>query len=95
MSQTQARDTRLDILRIRPEDMPDLSATSHTFWYDDPWVSNDLLVMLGFDLQPAERGLEPGTDADSGAPYWTFSPDYADRMQALMKVLRAKAVSGG
>ena len=26
--------------------MPELPASSHTFWYDDPWVTGDVLVTL-------------------------------------------------
>ena len=52
----------LDIIQIRPENMPDLPATSHTFWYDDPWVSNDMLLALLLRLSPAEaaRGRRRG-----------------------------------
>lgn len=79
-----------DVVQVRPEDMPDLAATSHTFWYDDPWVSNDVLVTLLFHLAPGERGLEAGT-ALSGARYWTFPPDYPDRVRALAARPRAEA----
>jgi esterase/lipase superfamily enzyme len=79
----------IDILQIRPENMPDLSATSHTFWYDDPWVSNDLLLTLLFHLGPAERRLEEGTST-SGATYWTFPPDYPLRMKAARDGFRER-----
>jgi esterase/lipase superfamily enzyme len=79
----------IDILQIRPENMPDLSATSHTFWYDDPWVSNDLLLTLLLHLGPAERRLEEGTST-SGATYWTFSPDYPQRMKAARDGFRER-----
>ncbi len=79
-----------DIVQVRPEDMPDLAATSHTFWYDDPWVSNDVLVTLLFHLAPDARGLSAGT-AISGAGYWTFPPDYPDRIRAVAARIRADA----
>lgn len=79
----------IDILQIRPENMPDLSATSHTFWYDDPWVSNDLLLTLLLHLGPAERRLEEGTST-SGATYWTFPPDYPQRMKAARDGFRER-----
>lgn len=81
---------RADIVQVRPEDMPDLAATSHTFWYDDPWVSNDVLVTLLFHLAPDERGLSAGT-APSGAGYWTFPADYPDRIRAVAVRIRAEA----
>lgn len=72
----------VDALQVRPEEMPDLPAGSHTFWYDDPWVSNDLFLIFLFGLTPAERGLDR-RDMPSGAPVWSFGPDYAARMPAL------------
>lgn len=77
-----------DIVQVRPEEMPDLAATSHTFWYDDPWVSNDVLLTLLFHLAPGERGLVPGT-AVSGARYWTFPADYPARARDVAIGLRA------
>ena len=58
----------LELLWVRPEAMPDLPASSHTFWYDDPWVSNDLLMTLLFHLAPRERQLDAGV-TPAGAPY--------------------------
>jgi esterase/lipase superfamily enzyme len=81
-----AEDGNLEILHVRPEAMEALSATSHTFWYDDPWVSSDVLVTLLFSLDPATRGLDPGV-ATTGARYWTFPPDFPDRIPALRETL--------
>ena len=69
--------------------MPDLPATSHTFWYDDPWVSNDMLLALLFHLAPEERWLETGTGG-SGGRYWTFPPDYAARVEAARPEIAAR-----
>lgn len=77
-----AEDGMVDLLQVLPEEMPDLPASSHTFWYDDPWVSNDLFLMYLFGLDPAARGLERRVTS-AGAPVWTFGPDYVDRMRAL------------
>lgn len=77
-----AAEEGLEILQVRPENMPNLAASSHTFWYDDPWVSNDLLLTLLFNLAPGARGLEREISV-SGAPYWTFPPDYPARIAAL------------
>jgi esterase/lipase superfamily enzyme len=79
----------LEILQVRPEAMQGLSATSHTFWYDDPWVSNDLLVALLFHMAPGERGLEAGA-ASGGQRYWTFTPDYPAEMPGLRERIRAR-----
>ena len=87
---TASKDDGLEILQIHPETMPALASTSHTFWYDDPWVSNDVLLTLLFHLSPAARQLQPGVVL-SGGRYWTFPADYPSRMPALLETLRAQA----
>lgn len=77
----------VEVINVVPEQMPDLPATSHTFWYDDPWVSNDLLLTLLFNLSPEQRGLEKGTGT-TGKTYWTFPADYADQMPKVVDTLR-------
>ena len=84
-----AEEDGLDVLQIRPENMPDLSATSHTFWYDDPWVSNDVMLTMMLSLAAGERGLEPGV-SPSGAAYWTFPPNYDARVRAALAALAAR-----
>jgi esterase/lipase superfamily enzyme len=78
---------RTEVIQILPEAMPDLPATSHTFWYDDPWVSNDVLLTLLFNLPPGARGLEQGLSL-SGHTYWTFPKDYPERMPTVVDDLR-------
>ncbi len=84
-----AADGEVEIVQVHPERMPELSATSHTFWYDHPWASNDVILTLLFHLPAAARGLDPGT-APSGARYWTFPPDYPARMPAVRDAVRAE-----
>lgn len=81
------KDYGLELLRVRPENIPGLSTRSHTFWYDDPWVSSDVLITLLYHLSPDERGLAKG-EADSGTHYWTFMPDYPDQLSKVMTRLR-------
>ncbi len=50
---------QFDVLSIRPEDLPGLPASSHSFWYDHPWVSTDVLLKLRFHAPPLARGLRP------------------------------------
>ena len=45
-----AADGEIEIVQVHPDRMPELSATSHTFWYDHPWASNDVLLTLLFHL---------------------------------------------
>ncbi len=77
----------LEVLRVRPENIPGLSNWSHTFWYEDPWVSSDVLITLLYHLPADERGLAVG-EASTGARYWTFMPDYPDQLSKLMTRLR-------
>ena len=77
----------VDVLRVRPENIPGLSPSSHTFWYDDPWVSSDVLLTLLYDLPAGERGLAEG-EASGGPHYWTFPPDYPEKLAAVMDRLR-------
>lgn len=81
---------KAEVIQVSPETMPDLPATSHTFWYDDPWVSNDVLLTLLFNLPPGLRGLERAVSA-SGQTYWAFPADYPDRMPAVVEALRPPA----
>lgn len=85
--------TRAQVIQVHPEAMKELSATSHTFWYDDSWVSNDVLMTMLFHLTPEERGLAADV-SPSGVRYWTFPPDYPDHMPALVELLRARLASG-
>lgn len=79
-----------ELLRVRPENIPGLSTRSHTFWYDDPWVSSDVLITLLHHLPAGERGLASG-EAGSGTHYWTFTPDYPEKLAKVMERLREKA----
>ena len=62
-----ATDSGLKMLWVRPEKIPDLSATSHTFWYDDPWVSSDVLITLLYRSRPGRaRARSPTVGAGGG-----------------------------
>jgi len=78
----------LELLRVRPENIPGLSNFSHTFWYEDPWVSSDVLFTLLFHLAPDGRGLDYG-DTSFGGHYWTFTEDYPVRLAAIIAKLGA------
>ncbi|MFT3973460.1 MAG: alpha/beta hydrolase [Amaricoccus sp.] len=85
---------RMQVVQVHPEAMDGLSARSHTFWYDDPWVSNDVLMTLLFHLTPGERGLVAGT-SPQGVGYWTFPSDYTAHMPALVDLLRQRLPDAG
>ena len=77
-----------DVLSIRPEDLPGLPAGSHSFWYDHPWVSSDVLLKLRFHASPPARGLSHNSNQIELA-FWTFPADYAERLPAVVRELAA------
>jgi hypothetical protein len=83
----------LELVRIRPEYFPALSNGSHSFWYDDPWVSSDVLLTFLFNLHPADRGLVAGhvpLAPEQEATYWGFPRDYEARLPGVMAAIRAR-----
>jgi esterase/lipase superfamily enzyme len=78
----------LDVLAIRPADLPGLPASSHSFWYDHPWVSSDMVVKLQFHATPPARGLDANRTRIDIA-FWTFPPDYPSRLSSLVRDLAA------
>ncbi|WP_310383282.1 alpha/beta hydrolase [Roseateles sp.] len=73
-----------DLIKVDPQAIPKLPQSSHAFWYEDPWVSSDLLGLLLLNAEPQRRGLEPQSAAQ-GARYWTFPPDFDLRVKQLFK----------
>ncbi len=73
-----------DMIKVDPNAIPKLPLRSHAFWYEDPWVSGDLLGLLLLNAQPQQRGLE-GQNTTVGGRYWTFPPDFATRVKELFQ----------
>jgi esterase/lipase superfamily enzyme len=71
-----------DLIKVDPNDIPGLPAGSHAFWYDDPWVSGDLLGLLLLRADPQRRGLVAQT-TPRGIRYWTFPADFEQRVARL------------
>ena len=82
-----ATDYGLELLRVRPENIPGVVEPLASFWYDDPWVSSDVLITLLFHLAPDKRGLARG-EGLSNSRYWTFMPDYPEQLAKVMARLR-------
>jgi esterase/lipase superfamily enzyme len=76
----------LDVLSIRPDELPGLPATSHAFWYDHPWVSSDILLKLRFHAPPRARGLDRNS-TEIALAVWTFPTDYPQRLPAVAREL--------
>lgn len=71
-----------DLIRVDPYDIPKLPETSHAFWYEDPWVSSDLLGLMLLNAEPQRRGLA-SQSTDGGVRYWSFPPDFDVRVRQL------------
>jgi hypothetical protein len=90
------REQGLELLRINPYYFPSLSRRSHSFWYDDPWVSSDLLLTFLFNLSPRDRGLADGVSElapGKEAVHWYFPRDYDARLPAVLDGLRARSAA--
>ena len=85
-----SRHLGFDLIKVDPNDIPNLPLRSHDFWYEDPWVSGDLLGLLLLNADPPRRGLDAQVGA-GGSRYWTFPPDFDDRVVRLFVPAAASA----
>ena len=77
-----SRNFGFDLIKVDPNAIPNLPKRSHAFWFEDPWVSGDLLGLMLLNAEPPRRGLEAQTTG-RGTRYWTFPPDFASRVVRL------------
>jgi esterase/lipase superfamily enzyme len=77
-----SRKLGFDLLKVDPNDIPQLPQKSHAFWYEDPWVSSDLLGLMLLNAAPQRRGLA-SQSTERGVLYWTFPPDFDERVLRL------------
>lgn len=72
----------LNVLDVGNSEGLDLGS-SHDSWYSHPWVSNDLLMLIFFNVKPEERGLVAHYE-DSGAKLYHFPLGYDQNIQQLI-----------
>ena len=60
------------------------SGNGHGYFRTSPWVSSDVLTLLAFNLDPAQRGLEKKADG----LIWTFPPDYIEGLRKALREFR-------
>jgi esterase/lipase superfamily enzyme len=77
-----------DVISVNPDVIPGLGRRSHSFWFDHPWVSSDVLIKFLFHVPPSLRGLDQNSN-EQGIVYWTFPPDYDTRVVEIMRQLRS------
>jgi esterase/lipase superfamily enzyme len=80
-------DSGLDIIGVDEKTVIGLSSGAHDFWYAHPWISSDVLVQFIFHADPLKRGLVENYN-EHGLRYWTFPPDYPNRIIGI--ILEAK-----
>jgi esterase/lipase superfamily enzyme len=81
----------LDIIGVDEKTVIGLSSGAHDFWYAHPWISSDILVQFIFHADPLKRGLVENYN-ERGLRYWTFPPDYPDRIiRIILKAKKEKA----
>ncbi len=83
------RNGHFDVLDIGGSGIPNLSPGAHNFWYNNPWVSSDVLTKLVYHAPPAARGLAR-LETPEGAVIWYFPPDYPRRVVAAVTRLEAE-----
>lgn len=76
-----------DIIGVDEKTVIGLTSGAHDFWYAHPWISSDVLVQFIFHADPLKRGLVENYN-EHGLRYWTFPPDYPDRIIKI--ILEAK-----
>lgn len=52
----------------------------HRYWFNNPWVSADVLLAIRTELDPQQRGLLPEKDYNV---VWYLPPDYPERLKAV------------
>ena len=80
-------ESRFDVIGVDEKSVVGLSSGAHDFWYAHPWISSDVLVQFLFHADPLKRGLVENYN-EHGLRYWTFPPDYPDRIIGI--ILEAK-----
>jgi len=79
-----SNELRFDMINVNPEDIPNLPPGSHAFWYEDPWVSGDMLVQFLLNRPPDQRGLDAQATA-GGKRYWGFPFDFDQRVRRILR----------
>jgi hypothetical protein len=79
-----SNELRFDVINVNPDDIPNLPPGSHAFWYEDPWVSGDMLVQFLLNRPPDQRGLDEQASA-AGKRYWGFPADFDQRVRRIVR----------
>lgn len=73
---------KFDILNVGASEALQIGR-SHSSWYSNSWVSNDLLMLLLFHTDPEQRGLMRNVNDSGGLEYY-FPDDYEERIKRII-----------
>lgn len=76
----------LDILNVGDSEALQLGG-AHDSWYNHPWVSNDLLLLMLFNASPEERGLEK-YELGNGETGYFFPENYDKIIREILETER-------
>lgn len=78
-----SKTTQLNLLDVGGSESLDIGR-AHDSWYSHPWVSSDVLMLLLFNADPLDRGLEEYWYEDESRGY-RFPADYENRLNTIIK----------
>ena len=85
--ETILRKDQLELIDVsRESENRGFDITGHRYWFNHPWASTDVLLAIRTDLEPEERGLQPG---DSPIE-WYVPADYPQRLDESLDRLAFK-----
>jgi len=73
----------LNVISIFKSSIPG-SAGAHDVWYNNPWVSSDVIAQLISHLPPARRGLVEDK-TENGLKYWYYPKNYPEKLAKALK----------
>jgi esterase/lipase superfamily enzyme len=77
---------RMNIVDLSRTEIEDFKF-SHGAWYENPWVSTDVLVSILDGLPPAERGLK-SYSSDLNYEIWYFPENYVENLTSQLLARR-------
>jgi esterase/lipase superfamily enzyme len=80
---------RLEMINVSAfKDTRGFDITGHHYWFENTWVSTDVLVNVRTRLPPAQRGLTAWKDKPR---YWGFKKNYPEEIGAALDKIGAKS----
>ena len=80
--QTMVNSDRINLIDLSRSDIEGFRF-SHGAWYENPWVSTDVMVTLLTGWPPDKRGLAESL-SEKGYQFWYFPKTYLDDLKAAL-----------